>query len=62
VDNVHYILEKGGYVLESLTPYLPEELCEGTTAKDGYLQLLSNTKQYYDGFFFARFRKSQLLT
>jgi 16S rRNA (cytosine967-C5)-methyltransferase len=57
VDNVRYILEKGGYVLESLEPYLPKELCEGTTAKDGYLQLLSDTKLYYDGFFFARFRR-----
>ncbi len=44
-----------GLVLESLDPYLPDELCGGT-ARQGYLQLLPGIHET-DGFFLARFRK-----
>lgn len=54
-DNVQWFLSNYPYELESLDPYLPEELKDGTT-KDGYLQLLPGVHQT-DGFFIARLKR-----
>ena len=51
---VSYIAEHYGYILESLNPYLPEELHNEDTKK-GYLTLLPTDKS--DGFFMARLIK-----
>ena len=44
------------FVLESLDPYLCEELHSETTAQGGYLQLLPGVHKT-DGFFLARLRR-----
>ena len=54
-ENVLWFLKNYPYRLESLDPYLPEELhCKST--KLGYLQLLPGIHKT-DGFFIARFRR-----
>lgn len=55
IENVEWFLENYPYRLESLDPYLCEELHSETTEK-GYLQLLPGVHKT-DGFFLARFRK-----
>ena len=57
VENTRYIVEKHGFVLESLDAYLPENLHSETT-KQGYLQLLPG-RHKTDGFYFARLRKPE---
>ena len=53
--NVLWFLKNYPYRLESLDPYIPEELhCKST--KLGYLQLLPGIHKT-DGFFIARFRR-----
>ena len=54
-DNVEWFLENYPYELESLDPYLCEELRSETTKK-GYLQLLPGVHQC-DGFFIARLKR-----
>lgn len=54
-DNVEWFLENYPFLLESLDPYLCEELHSETTGQ-GYLQLLPGVHKT-DGFFLARFRK-----
>lgn len=54
-DNVEWFLEHYPYELESLDPYLCEELRSETTKK-GYLQLLPGVHQC-DGFFVARLKR-----
>ena len=54
-DNVEWFLEHYPYELESLDPYLCEELKSETTRK-GYLQLLPGVHQC-DGFFIARLKR-----
>ena len=54
-DNVEWFLEHYPYELESLDPYLCEELRSETTKK-GYLQLLPGVHQC-DGFFIARLKR-----
>lgn len=54
-DNVEWFLERYPYELESLDPYLCEELKSETTRK-GYLQLLPGVHQC-DGFFIARLKR-----
>lgn len=54
-DNVEWFLENYPFRLESLDPYLCEELHSETTGQ-GYLQLLPGVHKT-DGFFLARFRK-----
>lgn len=54
-DNVEWFLEHYPYELESLDPYLCEELRSETT-KEGYLQLLPGVHQC-DGFFIARLKR-----
>ncbi|MFR5336125.1 MAG: 16S rRNA (cytosine(967)-C(5))-methyltransferase RsmB [Blautia producta] len=56
-DNVEWFLEHYPYELESLDPYLCEELRSETTKK-GYLQLLPGVHKC-DGFFIARLRGKQ---
>ena len=54
-ENVLWFLKNYPYRLESLDPYIPEELhCKST--KLGYLQLLPGIHKT-DGFFIARFRR-----
>ena len=54
-ENMLWFLNNHPFVLESLDPYLPEELhCESTGL--GYLQLLPGIHGT-DGFFMARFRR-----
>ena len=54
-ENVLWFLKNYPYRLESLAPYIPEELhCKST--KLGYLQLLPGIHKT-DGFFIARFRR-----
>lgn len=55
LDNVEWFLEHYPYELESLDPYLCEELKSETTRK-GYLQLLPGVHQC-DGFFIARLKR-----
>lgn len=54
-DNVEWFLENYPYELESLDPYLCEELRSETTKK-GYLQLLPGVHKC-DGFFIARLKR-----
>lgn len=54
-DNAEWFLKNFDFTLESLVPYLPQELAT-TTANEGYLQLVPGVHQT-DGFFIARFRK-----
>lgn len=54
-ENVLWFLKNYPFRLESLDPYIPEELhCKST--KLGYLQLLPGIHKT-DGFFIARFRR-----
>ena len=54
--NLKYFLENYPFSLESIDPYLPEELRSRTTA-GGYLQLLPGVHDS-DGFFMARLKRS----
>ena len=54
-DNVRWFTENHPFALESLDPFLPEELHREST-REGYLQLLPGVDQS-DGFFMARFRR-----
>lgn len=54
--NVKWFLENYPFRLESIDPYLPEEL-KGKTTKAGYLQLLPGIN-HSDGFFIARLRRT----
>ena len=54
--NLKYFLENYPFFLESIDPYLPEELRSRTTA-GGYLQLLPGVHDS-DGFFMARLKRS----
>ncbi|MBR2766044.1 MAG: 16S rRNA (cytosine(967)-C(5))-methyltransferase RsmB [Blautia sp.] len=54
-DNMLWFLQNHPFILESLDPYIPQELhCESTSL--GYLQLLPGIHGT-DGFFMARFRR-----
>jgi 16S rRNA (cytosine967-C5)-methyltransferase len=55
IDNVRWLEKEYGFRLDSMDPYLPEELRE-TSTKEGYLQLLQGIHDT-DGFFIARLRK-----
>lgn len=56
-NNVEWFVNNYPFELESLDPYLPEELhCEST--KKGYLQLLPGVHKT-DGFFLARLKKEK---
>ena len=55
-ENMMWFLNSHPFRLESLDPYLPEELhCESTGL--GYLQMLPGIHDS-DGFFIARFRRN----
>ncbi len=54
-ENMMWFLNNYPFRLESIDPYLPDELHSETTAL-GYLQLLPGVHQS-DGFFIARFRR-----
>ena len=54
-ENMMWFMNNHPFKLESLDPYLPEELHSETTAL-GYLQLLPGIHKT-DGFFIARFRR-----
>ena len=54
-ENMMWFLNNYPFKLESLDPYLPEELHSETTAL-GYLQLLPGVHKT-DGFFIAKFRR-----
>lgn len=54
-DNMMWFMNNFPFKLESLDPYLPEELKSETTAL-GYLQLLPGVHKT-DGFFIAKFRR-----
>lgn len=54
-DNVAWFTQNYPFTLESLDPYLCEEL-QSETTKEGYLQLLPGIHKT-DGFFLARLRK-----
>ncbi|NCB91623.1 MAG: 16S rRNA (cytosine(967)-C(5))-methyltransferase RsmB [Clostridia bacterium] len=58
IENVRWFLENYPYELESLDPYLCEELHSETT-KEGYLQLLPGVHKT-DGFFLARLVKKNV--
>ena len=55
--NVKWFLDHYPFKLESIDPYLCEEL-KGKTTKAGYLQLLPGIHQC-DGFFLAKFKRIQ---
>ncbi|HIX29191.1 MAG TPA: 16S rRNA (cytosine(967)-C(5))-methyltransferase RsmB [Candidatus Blautia stercoravium] len=55
IENVRWFTERYPYELESLDPYLCEEL-RGKTTKEGYLQLLPGI-HHCDGFFIARLKR-----
>ena len=57
IDNVNWFVENYPFELESIDPYLCEELHSETT-QQGYIQLLPGVHQT-DGFFMARLRKQQ---
>ena len=57
-DNVRWFRQNFPFRMESLDPYLPEELHSETT-KEGYLQLLPGLHEC-DGFFIARLRKEKV--
>ena len=54
-ENMMWFMNNYPFKLESLDPYLPEELHSETTAL-GYLQLLPGVHKT-DGFFIAKFRR-----
>lgn len=54
-NNVKWFTENYPYELESLDPYLPEEL-RGETTKKGWIQLLPGINKT-DGFFIARMKR-----
>lgn len=54
-ENLRWLIEQGGFVLESLDPYLPEELKSDTTSQ-GYLQFLPGIHKT-DGFFLSRLKR-----
>lgn len=54
-ENVEWLVNNYPFKLESLNPYLPEELHSSTT-EEGYLQLLPGVHKT-DGFFIARLKK-----
>ncbi len=56
-ENVFWFIQNYPFVLESLDPYLPDELKSETTAQ-GWLQLLPGVHKT-DGFFIARLRKKE---
>lgn len=56
-ENIQWFAENYPYELESLNPYLCEELHSETTEK-GYLQLLPGVHKT-DGFFLARFKRKE---
>lgn len=56
-DNVNWFTQNYPFKLESLDPYLPEELHSSSTKK-GYLQLLPGIHKT-DGFFLARLKKEK---
>lgn len=56
-NNVEWFVKNYPFELESLDPYLPEELHSGSTKK-GYLQLLPGIHKT-DGFFLARMKKEK---
>ncbi len=55
----HFIEDNTFFVMEDLTPYLPQALGLEQTMTNGYLQLLPH-KHGTDGFFIARMRKKGL--
>ena len=54
-ENMLWFMNNHPFKLESIDPYLPEELHSETTAL-GYLQLLPGVHKT-DGFFIAKFRR-----
>lgn len=56
-ENIQWFIENYPYELESLDPYLPDELHQLTT-KEGYLQLLPGIHKT-DGFFLARLKRKK---
>ena len=57
LDNVRWFTQNYPYELDSLEPYLCQELL-GDTAREGYLQLLPGIHQC-DGFFIARLKRKK---
>ena len=55
-NNIEWFVKNYPYELESLDPYLPEEL-RGETTPKGYLQLLPGVHKT-DGFFIARMKRT----
>lgn len=55
IGNVHWFLSEFDFELESIDPYIPDNLT-GDTTKMGYIQLLPGVHKT-DGFFIARLRK-----
>ncbi len=58
IENVRWFTENYPYELESLDPYICEEL-QSTTTKQGYLQLLPGLDKC-DGFFLARLKRKEV--
>jgi 16S rRNA (cytosine967-C5)-methyltransferase len=56
-NNVFWFVENYPYELESLDPYLPEQLHSETTKK-GWIQLLPGVHKT-DGFFIARLKRTK---
>ena len=56
IENVNWFIRNYPFELESIDPYLPEELKSHTTG-EGYLQLLPGVHEC-DGFFIARLRRA----
>ncbi len=57
LDNLKWFCENYDFVLEDLTPYIPENL-KFETLKQGYIQITPD-KLGSDGFFIARLRRKQ---
>jgi ribosomal RNA small subunit methyltransferase RsmB len=55
LENVRWLEKEYGFKLDSLDPYLPEDLRERST-EEGYLQLIQGIHET-DGFFIARLRR-----
>lgn len=55
-ENAHWFAENHPFTLDSLSPFLPEELKE--EGKEGMLQLMPGIHET-DGFFMARFRRDR---
>jgi len=53
--NVRWLLAQGGFELESLVPYISQQI-EGAEPESGMIQLLPGQNRC-DGFFLARLRK-----